>query len=187
VHTTLAQQKMQESEESDRLIVSLDETRISDTVVSCLGLFAIPIFSKYPYVNLWEYQLVVAFRAPVGIFHIPPQISKHIKEEEMSNLFFTVQIAPTTEVNFLPHTWCFPYVQPMEKVGYENNQKVGFFSFQGSNIKPSNSCHWNSVGPHQVHIHPQKGGMCFSPNNGRMIIGKVSQYLIFRVLTCLFS
>jgi hypothetical protein len=92
---------------------------------------------------------------------------------QVTNVFFTVQRTPTRELNFLPHTWCFPYVQPMEKVGYENNQSVGLFSFAGSQAKPVRACHWNAIGPHQVHIHPQKGGMCFSPNNGHIAIENV--------------
>jgi hypothetical protein len=164
---------MQESEEKDRLLISLDETRITDTMVNCLGLFAIPIFSRYPYVDLWDYQLVVALRGTLGTLNVPPPILRLLDLTQITNIFFTVQRTPTRELNFLPHTWCFPYVQPMEKVGYENNQSVGIFSFAGSRAKPVRQCHWNSIGPHQVHIHPQKGGMCFSPNNGHIAIETV--------------
>lgn len=40
------------SEESERLLVSLDEMRISDSM-TCFGLFAMPMFAKYPYVFLF--------------------------------------------------------------------------------------------------------------------------------------
>lgn len=52
------------------------------------------------------------------------------------------------------------------------NHKVGIFSFKGSNAKPAKNVNWNCLDFHQVHVHPQKGGMCFSPNNGKIIIEK---------------
>jgi hypothetical protein len=142
--------------------------------MTCLGLFALPLFAKYPYVDLWDYQLEVALRGPNGILHIPKPILEQLSQEDLGliqTVFFVVQRAPSTEVNFLPHCWCYPYVQPNEKLGYGNTHpQVGLFTFQCSNALPGKNINWNTVGKHIVHIHPQKGGMCLSPNNGRILI-----------------
>jgi hypothetical protein len=95
------------SEENERLLVSLDETRVTDSM-TCFGLFSMPMFAKYPYVDLWDFQLLVALRAPHGLLHIPKQILSHVKDEKLiQNVFFTVQTSPAAELNYLPHTWCF--------------------------------------------------------------------------------
>lgn len=99
------------SEENGRLLISLDGVRLTDTL-NCFGLFSSPMFAKYPYTDLYDFEFFVALKVPKYMVHVPPAILKFVDEKEIENVFFTVQKSPATEVNFLPHTWCFPYVLP---------------------------------------------------------------------------
>jgi len=154
------------SEENGRLLVSLDNIRVSDTM-TLVGLLAAPQFAKYPYVDFWDYTVHVVVRSPGDILHTPKPLLDAIGGEKPTNLFFTVQSAPSTQINFIPHMWAFPDLQMGDKKGYENDQEVGIYTFGGSKAS-TNDMNWNTLGPQQIHIHPQKGGMCLSPNNGRI-------------------
>eukprot|EP00397_Hematodinium_sp_SG-2012_P061809 GEMP01082459.1.p1 GENE.GEMP01082459.1~~GEMP01082459.1.p1 ORF type:complete len:280 (+),score=16.36 GEMP01082459.1:68-841(+) len=158
------------SEEPGRLLVSCDGTPVLDTM-TIFGLLAAPQFAKYPYVDLWDYQMQVLVRAPGGIFHIPSVIQEFIgpRGSSPTDVFFTAQACPSQLVNFMPHLWVFPFLEPGAKLGYDDNYEVGLFAFEGSNASPLD-VNWNTVGWHQIHIHPQKGGMCLSPNNGRVSV-----------------
>eukprot|EP01130_Rhizamoeba_saxonica_P017242 TRINITY_DN827_c0_g1_i1.p1 TRINITY_DN827_c0_g1~~TRINITY_DN827_c0_g1_i1.p1 ORF type:complete len:281 (-),score=43.37 TRINITY_DN827_c0_g1_i1:52-894(-) len=157
-----------ESEEQERLIVSLDPNYKILDHITITGLPPIPSFAKYPYVDLWSFHTMVIIRSPPDFFHIPTQITQYLKPDKMlENVYFTVQRSPTKELNFLPHMWCFPDMLPGVKLGYEDNQYVGIFGFKGCKVE-THDTNWNMVEWHQVHIHQQKGGMCFSPNNGRI-------------------
>ena len=90
--------------------------------------------------------------------------------------FFLVQdvaaFAPTAgkTVNVLFHMWAYPELAGGQRYGYADLWEAGAFSWPGSGVRPLQKVDlaFQQLSPHAIHIHPQRGGMACSPNNGRV-------------------
>jgi len=157
--------------------------KVSDTQ-TCLGLMAFPCIAKYPYLDLFDVETKVVVRAaerclPRVRERLPPQIQDLLQANGARDfdLFFSVQditrlvqgCFPAT-LNILYHAWAYPDSKPGVRLGYGEPWQLGAFTFARSGVRatPKVDMAFQTVSSAQIHVHSQPGGMCCSPNNGRI-------------------
>eukprot|EP00927_Polykrikos_kofoidii_P046811 TRINITY_DN40941_c0_g1_i1.p1 TRINITY_DN40941_c0_g1~~TRINITY_DN40941_c0_g1_i1.p1 ORF type:complete len:486 (+),score=115.06 TRINITY_DN40941_c0_g1_i1:44-1459(+) len=166
-------------------MASFDGVPVS-TTMNCLGLLGMPLVGRYPYVDMWDIETKVAVRSgsawmPRLQDRLPPPVQDALLAKgrlaEKFDFFFVAQDVSKINAgsspsvfNVLHHAWAYPDLAPGRRCGYGDPWEVGVFSFKGSGVMPLAKADmaFQALSPAQIHIHPQRGGMCCSPNNGRL-------------------
>lgn len=176
---------VRESSTPGSFFASFDGVQVSDTL-TCLGLMALPMVGRYPYVDQWDVETKIVLRARAGSLpgvasRVPPGISEALSNVGVDSFdfFFVAQDLSRLVKNRLPctlnvlyHAWAYSDVAPGEKRGYGDPWQLGVFTHGDSFVRPLGKVDmaFQTLSSTQLHIHPQRGGMCCSPNNGRVEI-----------------
>eukprot|EP01065_Artemidia_motanka_P037210 TRINITY_DN4552_c0_g1_i2.p1 TRINITY_DN4552_c0_g1~~TRINITY_DN4552_c0_g1_i2.p1 ORF type:complete len:442 (+),score=100.65 TRINITY_DN4552_c0_g1_i2:61-1386(+) len=181
-----------------QLLVSTADSPLQHTVTA-LGLLSMPAVGVYPYTTQHTVQTLVGAQVVRGrgAVSIPCAMAERLAACGAADFefFFLVNDASAalakardgTTLNVVHHAWCYGSdIKPRSKLGYGTPWQTGFFSVAGGGARPHTDLAglkadtaFNCLRPADVHVHEQVGGLCCSPNNGRLRVDPTAGVVTF--------
>jgi len=170
----------------DTFFASIPGPPIMDRMTN-LGIYAIPTVGFYPYITQFEIQPKCIIEAPGDHIRLPKEIYDEFVERRINDFQYFFVVNDVSQVihkqknkkpmNLINHTWIHPMIEMGAKLGYGPKSQwwFGCYSYEQSGVGPvPQKCDLSvqMLTKYDVHIHPQKGGMCLSPNNCKFMVDR---------------
>jgi hypothetical protein len=167
-------------ERGGRFFISTDGVDVNDSMLFTIGLFSLPTPAFYggEFPTADMLAIVKGTSATIPDLWIPTEVRAALPDGGAAGFEFCFVLSDVGSIvaqhgaalNLVHHAWLFPEAEPGKRT--MGDVSLGIFSYPASQVAHAEKralgfqCLTNT----RVSIHPQKGGMCCSPNNARFVV-----------------